>query len=345
MKLVRLLIIILFLFIANFNFVFGQNKKKFRNFFKFKNKKIEQPLVLETKNSENQSLAKIDTIHLDSLVVSKKINPQKELSLVHEDTSFAFPHYFNIPIQVSEQLKIDSVWLVLKKYYSIWDSKKINPYKIDGEKFTDSINIPIFYKNIYLKWSMPISQGHITSPFGLRKWRWHYGSDLRLAIGDSVKATFDGIVRISHYDRSGYGNYVLIRHYNGLETLYGHFKKRLVNVGDVVKAGDVIGLGGNTGRSTNPHVHFEIRYEGNAINPVELFDFVNDSLVSDTLAINKQTFAYLKKARKIRYHKIKRGDTLGHISMKYGIPINKICRLNKISRKTILRINRKLRLT
>ena len=159
-----------------------------------------------------------------------------------------------------------------------------------------------------------------------------------------MRVAFDGIVRIAQYDRYGYGHYILVRHYNGLETLYGHFKKRLARVGDVVKAGDVIGLGGNTGRSTAPHLHFEVRYEGNAIDPADLFDFQNDSLLSDQLSITPATFAYLAEARKIRYHRIRRGDTLSHISYRYGVSISKICRLNGISRKTILRVGRRLRI-
>lgn len=344
MKLTRLILLILVLILANSDYSIGQKKKGLRDFFRFKNKKIEQSIQHnDIADYVDQNLFQIDTVYLDSIMLVEEINLHKELSLVHADTS-AFPLYYNVPIQVSEQLMIDSVWVVLREYYSVWDSKKVNPYKMDGAKFKDTVELPLFYKNPDLKWSMPISKGHITSPFGLRRWRWHYGSDLRLKIGDSVRVAFDGIVRVAHYDRYGYGNYVLVRHYNGLETLYGHFKKRLAKVGDVVKAGDVIGLGGNTGRSSAPHLHFEVRYEGNAINPIKLFDFENDSLMSDTLVVNNESFAYLKEARKIRYHRIRRGDTLSHISYKYGISINRICRLNRISRKTILRIGRRLRI-
>ena len=321
----------------------GQKKRtRLRDFFSFKNKKIEAATG-PIENYVDQNIFEIDTVYIDSLAHIEAFNLYRELNLVEEDTT-SIPLYFNVPVQVSEQLFIDSVWVTLREYYSIWDSKKVNPYQIDGQKFNDSIRIPLYYENQDLSWSVPISTGVITSPFGLRRWRWHYGADLRLRTGDSVRVAFDGIVRIAQYDRYGYGHYILVRHYNGLETLYGHFKKRLARVGDVVKAGDVIGLGGNTGRSTAPHLHFEVRYEGNAIDPADLFDFQNDSLLSDQLSITPATFAYLAEARKIRYHRIRRGDTLSHISYRYGVSISKICRLNGISRKTILRVGRRLRI-
>lgn len=322
----------------------GQKKKRLRDFFSFKNKKIEAVAPGPIEGYVAQDIYKVDTAYVDSTMLVEEINLYKELSMLAEDTT-TIPLSFNVPVQVAEQLLIDSVWITLREYYSIWDSRKVNPYKIDGVKFKDTLNVPLHYEKQNLSWVPPIPNGHITSPFGLRRWRWHYGSDLRLKTGDSVRVAFDGIIRVAQYDRSGYGHYVLVRHYNGLETLYGHFKKRLAKVGDVVKAGDVIGLGGSTGRSSAPHLHFEVRYEGNAMNPIEVFDFPSNQLVSDTLTITPETFSYLKEARKIRYHRIRRGDTLGHIGYRYGVSISKICRLNGISRKTVLRIGRRLRIT
>ncbi|MFY0654742.1 MAG: peptidoglycan DD-metalloendopeptidase family protein [Cyclobacteriaceae bacterium] len=322
----------------------SQKKKRLGDFFKFKNKKIEVQAEPEWEPELAEDVFILDTSYIDSLMYQEEINLKRELTIVHEDTAL-IPLAFNVPVQVSEQLKIDSVWVTLREYYSIWDSNKVNPYDLDGEKFKDTVSLPLCYANPKLGWSIPISQGHITSPFGLRRWRWHYGTDLRVNMGDSVRVAFDGIVRVAHYDRYGYGHYVLVRHYNGLETLYGHFKKRFVKVGDEVKSGDVIGLGGNTGRSSGPHLHFEIRYQGNAIDPVTVFDFENDKLKMDSLTITSESFAYLKEARKIRYHRIRSGDTLSHISYRYGISITKICRLNGITRKTILRVGRRLRLT
>lgn len=274
--------------------------------------------------------------------VSAPIQLKKELSLVSEDTSSIDEGYINL-IAISEELKIDCVWVTSQEYFSIWDSRKVNPYNIDGTKYNDTTRLALYDTLNNYNWAFPIRSNRVTSPFGMRRYRWHYGTDISLNIGDTIVAAFDGIVRITQYDRLGYGYYVLLRHYNGLETLYGHLSSYSVKVGDIVKAGDVIGLGGNTGRSTGPHLHFEIRYQGNALDPLELFDFNSSTLISDFLLITPQSFSYLKEARKVVYHTIRSGDTLSGISRRYGVSIDTLCRLNGISRKTVLKIGRRLR--
>ena len=214
---------------------------------------------------------------------------------------------------------------------------------MDGAKYKDTLAIDITQGDE--NWAFPIRSTRITSAFGFRRYRWHYGTDLKLYHGDSVGAAFDGIVRIVDYERYGYGRYVVLRHLNGLETLYGHLSKSKVKVGDVVSAGELIGLGGSTGRSTGTHLHFEVRYQGNAIDPTKIFNFVDECLVEDTYQVTPESFAYLADARKVRYHRIRRGETLSHISRRYGVSINRLCRLNGISRKTILRIGRRLRIS
>jgi murein DD-endopeptidase MepM/ murein hydrolase activator NlpD len=245
----------------------------------------------------------------------------------------------------NESVIIDSVWYKFADYYSVWDSKKVNPYGIDGKNFKDTVKVTLFDLSNGMNWSAPIKGTHITSNFGMRKYRWHYGTDLKLNIGDSVYAAFDGIVRIAKYDRRGYGNYVLIRHSNGLETLYGHLTNSIVTVGQVVKAGEMVGFGGNTGRSSGPHLHFEVRYQGNAIDPAKFYNFESDSLVHAETTITPAHFDYLKEVKKIRYHKIRSGDTLGRISKRYGVSVTALCKLNRISKKTPLRAGRKLRIS
>jgi murein DD-endopeptidase MepM/ murein hydrolase activator NlpD len=247
-------------------------------------------------------------------------------------------------VEVNEQINMDSVWVTIAQYYAIWDSRTINPYKIDAANFKDTLSIALFDSLAGYDWSMPLDYLRVTSRFGMRRYRWHYGTDLGLKIGDPVRAVFDGMVRIVQYDAQGYGRYVVVRHYNGLETLYAHLTSAGVKVGQLVKAGEEIGKGGSTGRSTGPHLHFEVRYEGNAFNPESVFDFVNNSLHSRTFNLMPEHFAYLKEARKVYYHVIKSGETLGSISRKYRVSITQLCKLNGITTKTILRVGRKLRI-
>ena len=197
---------------------------------------------------------------------------------------------------------------------------------------------------------MPTPSTKITSPFGPRWRRMHNGLDLKVNIGDTIVAAFDGKVRIVKYERRGYGKYVVIRHDNGLETVYGHLSKQLVEENQLVKAGEVIGLGGNTGRSTGSHLHFETRFLGIAINPVYMFDFPKQDIVADTYTFRKTKG--VKRAGShdtqvadgaIRYHKVKSGDTLSRIAKLRGVSVSTLCKLNRIKPTTTLRIGQVLR--
>lgn len=248
-------------------------------------------------------------------------------------------------VTISEELKIDCVWVTTHAYYGVWDSKKLNPYEIDVEKLEDTLSLKLYNKDAGESWAPPLkSYKRISSGFGFRRFRWHYGIDLTLNTGDTVYAAFDGIVRIRQYERSGYGNFVVLRHKNGLETVYGHFSKTLVSVGDEVKAGDPIGLGGNTGRSTGPHLHFETRYMGQAFDPREIFNFEELILKEEEMPMHAGVFNYLAEARKIVYHTVRSGETLSHISRRYGVSIGKITGLNGINKNSIIRVGQRLRI-
>jgi murein DD-endopeptidase MepM/ murein hydrolase activator NlpD len=199
--------------------------------------------------------------------------------------------------------------------------------------------------------------------FGPRRGRRHQGVDLPLKVGDPVYATFTGKVRVSKY-WGAFGNLVIIRHDNGLETFYAHLSKRNVEVGDWVNAGDVIGLGGSTGRSTGPHLHYETRYNGYAFDPQWLIDFENGILRHRLFVLKKKYFNIYsnyeqdfedemknheedqkedaEEAAK-RYYTIKSGDTLGRIAINNNTTVSELCRLNGITRNTTLRIGRKIR--
>ena len=212
-------------------------------------------------------------------------------------------------------------------------------------------------------WYPPI-KGMITSPFGWRKTRMHKGEDIRLYVGDTVRAAFDGRVRICRFERRGYGNYYVIRHDNGLETIYGHLSKHLVKQDEYVKAGQAIGLGGSTGRSTGPHLHFEMRYLGVALDPSKLIDFTtfqpHDSIYHldrkkaewaqnnygrSGSSRSASTSSRNSKARRSgsSYHTVRRGDTLGSIARRYGTTVNRLCKLNGIRANTKLQIGKRIK--
>jgi murein DD-endopeptidase MepM/ murein hydrolase activator NlpD len=146
------------------------------------------------------------------------------------------------------------------------------------------------------------------------------------------------------YNSSGYGYYVLVRHYNGFETLYAHLSRQDVKVGQTVKAGEVIGLGGNTGRSSGPHLHFEVRYAGNAFNTTYMYDYPNHKLRSSNFSLIPEHYAYAKEARKVYYHTVRSGQTISTISRKYGVSVAQICKLNHITSRSVINVGRRLRI-
>ena len=215
---------------------------------------------------------------------------------------------------------------------------------------------------------MPTPSRVITSDFGSRWGRQHKGLDIKVYIGDTIRSAFSGKVRIVRYEAKGYGNYIVIRHPNGLETIYGHLSKHLVTENQVVRAGEPIGLGGNTGRSTGSHLHFETRLCGVALNPALFFDFRNQDITGDHDVFLKDRYEsdsqlatlergkvnggsytrdqvygevgrYNEKAEEAAtqnaanapervYYKVQNGETLASIAKKVGVSVDAICRLN-----------------
>jgi murein DD-endopeptidase MepM/ murein hydrolase activator NlpD len=231
-------------------------------------------------------------------------------------------------------------------YYGIWDTVSVNPYKIDLTKKEDTTEI-ILNDHYQCDYQHPFC-GNVTSHFGPRgRYRYHYGIDIDLETGDSVKCAFEGTVRISRKS-STFGNVVVVRHKNGLETIYAHLSRLDVKIGDHVEAGDLLGLGGNTGRSRGSHLHFEVRYKGMAINPESVISFEYGTLLVDKLLIDKHCFNYVKDYSKYKgkshYYQVRKGDTLSKIAQRHKVSVNTLCKLNKITKKTILRPGRKLRL-
>lgn len=260
-----------------------------------------------------------------------------------------------------------------------WSDEFPNPYKKNLSDLQDDISF--WLVDSLSEYHCPY-QTKVYSPFGYRHGRRHMGVDLPLKTGTPVVAAFSGKVRMSRYYK-GFGNLVVIRHENGLETFYAHLSKRLVNVGDWVTAGQTIGLGGSTGRSTGAHLHFETRYEGFAFDPQWLIDFESGVLrhrlfilkkrfldagskyipeddEEDYLIMKEDSTYYAARAAeqelrekeaakkaaelaKAQYYKIRSGDTLGSIAARYHTTVKALCALNGITTRTTLRIGRSIR--
>ncbi|NJO01831.1 MAG: peptidoglycan DD-metalloendopeptidase family protein, partial [Bacteroidia bacterium] len=278
----------------------------------------------------------------ESQASAGEFNLYKALSVVNRDTLYKTLGELQV-IKISEELKIDCVWVKAAEYYSIWDSKNINPYGRDASIFRDTIDIELYNIPRGELWASPLDNTLQTSGFGFRWGRFHHGVDLNLSIGTPVFSVFDGIVRISAFQQ-GYGHFVVIRHRNGLETLYAHLSARKVDVGQVIKAGQIVGLGGNTGWSTGPHLHFEVRYEGNSFNPLLIYDFSKtEQLITNHFTLMPHHFSHLgNRVRQTITHKVVPGETLSIISAKYNVSVLTLARLNNLSVNTILKVGQSL---
>ena len=249
-------------------------------------------------------------------------------------------------------------------YNEGWNSRSVNAYAGMAVPDTKTIDVSEF--------AMPCP-GYVTSPYGYRRRfrREHKGIDLKLQTGDTVYAAFDGRVRLTNFERRGYGYYVIVRHTNGLETVYGHLSRFLVEPDQDVKAGEPIALGGNTGRSFGSHLHFETRFMGIPINPAAIFDFANQTVHTDTYTFDKNTYKrarnfdpaaneqYASKYRASRpasqsatassgsrskNYTVRRGDTLSRIASRNGVTVRQLCKLNGLTTKSKLQPGKKLRL-
>lgn len=197
--------------------------------------------------------------------------------------------------------------------------------------------------------------GVVTSRYGWRRGRYHNGTDIDLQTGDTVKAAWSGRVRYAKYNKSGFGNLVIIRHYNGLETFYAHLDKLEVVPNQEVLAGDPIGLGGNTGHSYGSHLHFEVRFYDAPMDPEHIIDFKKKEVKNANLFLHSKLFRPGARAKGNagngtksgsggkKYYRIRSGDTLGRIAARNRTTVSRLCQLNGIRSTTILQIGRNLR--
>ena len=282
-----------------------------------------------------------DKIILDTLSI------ETDSIVIYNDKSWEFLSMLNFNGILNPELDSFMKLEFKNKITQPWDNY---------EPFVISNNLSVIRDSIWLcnindqhpNYSLP-SPGKTNSRFGPRGSRYHRGIDLGFNKSDSIFCAFDGVVRYAKHNSGGYGNLVIIRHYNGLETFYAHLKKIKTSKNQKISAGDYIGKGGSTGKVSGPHLHFEIRFYGNAIDPELVFDFKNNCLQSENLFIHRNTFNYAKKyggaySSSIKYHTIRSGDTLYGLALTYGMSLNKICKLNKIKPSKILRLGEKIRI-
>lgn len=272
--------------------------------------------------------------------------------------------------EVSIVLYNDNTWRYIRNrtiqrdstlYSKYWDTEKVLPYyDVPLTSLPEQIDVELV--DTLRHYHYP-KIGRITSRYGIRHRRAHNGVDLALTTGDPIYAVFDGKVRYAKV-AGGYGNLVIIRHDNGLETYYGHLSKILVEPDQWVAAGQTIGLGGSTGRSTGPHLHFETRYYGQSFDPERVVDFTSGDLRRDFLVLKRRHFSIYSKAgqdfeseieeeeaikkaeaeaKAMKYYTVRKGDNLGRIAQKTHSSVKLICKLNGIKPTTIIQPGKRLR--
>ena len=244
-----------------------------------------------------------------------------------------------------------------------WSTEKISPYRDSVALSSIPSAVPIRLVDSLRAYRYPI-KGRITSRYGLRRRVNHNGIDIAIKVGDTICSAFDGKVRFSKATETGYGTLIIVRHDNGLETYHGHLSKRLVEAGDRVVAGQPIALGGNSGRSTGPHLHFECRYMGQSFDPERIINFSTGDLRREELLLKRSYFSIYSKyeqdwngekvladadkkeaelSAERRYYKVRSGDYLGLIAKRNYTTVSAICRLNGIRADAVLPIGKVLR--
>ena len=164
-------------------------------------------------------------------------------------------------------------------------ASSLDPDDVKNDPFENSQTFKLDLEKIEKEhWAYPLPGSHVISPYGGK--RHHPGVDIKTCPNDNIVAAFDGIVtRSGPY--FGYGNCIVIKHAYGFETLYSHQSRNLVKGGQKVKAGQVIGLTGRTGRATTEHLHFETKFRGHRFDPAVIFDHVNKRLRAKVLVLGK----------------------------------------------------------
>ena len=318
--------------------------------------------------SEEQTVAAADTLPDDAIIIHRvplASGPEIDMDELVVDTIPSSNAGLNIV------LYNDNTWRYIRNrdisaldetvFTKNWSNTDLNPYDVDTKDLPISIVIDLV--DSLKSYHYPYKD-RVTSKYGFRRRRAHQGTDIGLKIGEPIYSTFDGRVRVIQQSNRGYGNLVVIRHDNGLETFYAHLSEINVEPNQWVTAGQVIGKGGNSGRSTGPHLHYEMRYHGLSFDAERLIDFQTGMLRRETFLLKRTYFhsssrftqdfdveiqsdeedkRIAAEAAARKYHTVRSGDTLGRIAINNGTTVRKLCQLNGIKETAVLRIGQKIR--
>lgn len=275
--------------------------------------------------------------YIDSLLETQSILPQwiKALNAYVENNMMQHDNYMSlIGYSSAGFFPADEL------YNGYVKGERLHPV-FSSDYLPDSFVLRLVDTLNYCYFAIPVSNV-ITSPFGWRDGKMHNGIDIDLQVWDPVRAAFDGVVRYAG-KYQGYGRVVVVRHYNGLETLYAHLHRIKVKEGDVIAAGEVVGLGGSSGRSTGSHLHFEVRFLGIPINPVHLIDFDHSSLhAAEVILKKKKQYQYIAYPLGARLHTLKKGDSLHKIAERYGVTVAQLRAWNHLPKKPVLKVGDQL---
>ena len=247
----------------------------------------------------------------------------------------------NSTLVISEE-EIDTSQYPAEYYYHDWNTIQPNPYNTNSIAKNDSTLVLALVGTAKSPaFVMPVNNV-LTSSYGWRDGRMHKGIDIDVQVWDTVVSAFSGMVRVAS-TYGGYGRVVVIRHFNGLETLYAHLHRIKVKPGQIVQAGDLIGLGGSSGHSTGSHLHWEIRFKGAPLNPLVFIDYKKQELIADKLVLRKTKYGYIGYPEGSVFYTVQNGDYLYKIAANYGTTVSKICELNGIRRNSNLWVGQKIR--
>jgi murein DD-endopeptidase MepM/ murein hydrolase activator NlpD len=297
------------------------------------------PLILKYINIY-LSVQKLTRIQLANLIDSLFELEQIPYPLINQINLYVASNP-TFPEDIVELNPLDTSFYPANCYYNSWNTQMPNPYPWNMYESDSILKLILCRKDKDEKFVMPV-ENVLTSKFGWRDGRPHKGIDIDLEVWDTVVTAFSGMVRVAKV-YGGYGRVVVVRHFNGLETLYAHLHRIKVQPGQIVEAGELIGLGGSSGHSTGSHLHFECRFKGVPINPLVFIDYKNQALVNDTLVLKKTKTGYAAFPEGTKFYEVVKGDSLYEIANKFGMSTKQLAELNGIRRDQILYVGQSLR--